>query len=79
MGDKHREPDGQAADRAWVRRWRRVGPQLRRIAWEELAAMSPEQQALAIDALFEVGYRLPAPRTSSGLVEQQRLFKKARR
>ena len=41
--------------------------------------MSPEQQALAIDALFEVGYRLPAPRTSSGLVEQQRLFKKARR
>ena len=41
--------------------------------------MSPEQQARAIDALFEVGCRLRAPRGSSGLVEQQRLFKKARR
>ncbi len=75
----HLESEGRAADRAWVRRWQRVGPQLRRIAWEELAAMSPEEQARAIDALFEVGYRLGPPRSSSGLVEQQRLFKKARR
>lgn len=62
----------------WVDTWRRAGPLLEQLRREELQAMTPEQVALAADALLEIGCALPADRPTSGLVEQQRLFRKAR-
>ena len=64
--------------RAWVAAWRRAGPELERIRRAELRAFDPRQSAAIVDALLEIGYRHGTPRTTSGLIEQQRLFMKAR-
>ena len=64
--------------RAWVAAWRRAGPELERICRAELRAFDPQEGAAIVDALLEIGYRLGTPRTTSGLVEQQRLFMRAR-
>jgi len=73
------EPDDLAAERAWVERWKRAGPELARVKRRELGAMTYEQQVQALESVLDLGFRLARPRTTSGLVEQQRLFKKARR
>ena len=65
-------------NRRWVETWRKAGPLLEQIRRDELRALTPEQVALAADALLEIGGTLPADRPTSGLVEQQRLFRKAR-
>jgi hypothetical protein len=65
--------------KAWVETWMQAGPRLERIRRQELRAMSYQQRIAAIDALFEVGSRFGKPSTTSGFVEQQRLFQKARR
>jgi hypothetical protein len=64
--------------RAWVENWVRVGPQLEAIRRRELRAMTYQQRIQAIDTVLQIGCRFAKPRTSSGLVEQQRLFQKAR-
>jgi hypothetical protein len=62
--------------RLWVETWQRAGPELDRIKRDELRRMRHEDVAHIIDALFEIGCQFAVPRTSSGLVEQQRLFGK---
>jgi hypothetical protein len=64
--------------RAWVENWIRVGPQLEAIRRTELRAMTYQQRVQAIGDLLDIGCRFAKPRTGSGLVEQQRLFQKAR-
>ena len=64
--------------RRWVETWLRAGPLLEQIRRDELRALTPEQIALAADALLEIGGALPVDRPTSGLVEQQRIFRKAR-
>jgi hypothetical protein len=60
--------------RLWVETWRRAAPALERIRAEELRAW--RYDPVIVDALFEIGCRFAVPRTTSGLVEQQRLFRK---
>jgi hypothetical protein len=64
---------------AWIRNWERVGPILEKLRYESLRTVDT---AAAIQA-FELAYksaRLHAPpRVSSGLVEQQRWFKRGHR
>lgn len=64
--------------RAWVAAWRRAGPILEKIRREELRAFSHEEHAELIDALLQIGCDIGCERPTSGLVEQQRLFGKAR-
>jgi len=71
------EPDPKI--RAWVETWKRAGPVLERIRREELRDFRYEDHPEVIDALLEIGCRRAVPRPTSGLVEQQRLFAKARR
>ena len=63
--------------KAWVENWAKVGPQLEAIRRRELRAMTYEQRVKAIESVLELGSRFAKPRTTSGLVEQQRLFQKA--
>jgi hypothetical protein len=63
----------------WVQTWREAGPRLEEIRRRELRQMTYQQRIKAVDALLQIGSRFGKPRTTSGLVEQQRLFQKARR
>ena len=69
----------QRQTRAWVENWIRVGPELEAIRRRELRAMTYQQRIQAIHSVLQLGTLLAKPRTSSGLVEQQRLFQKARK
>ena len=65
--------------RAWIRNWEETGPILERLRLESLRSVDT---AAAIEA-FDLAYRsarlhIP-PRPASGLVEQQRWFKLARK
>ncbi|MBM4016842.1 MAG: hypothetical protein FJ288_00715 [Planctomycetes bacterium] len=60
--------------RLWVETWRRAAPELERIRAAELRAW--QYDPVIVDALFEIGCLFALPRTTSGLVEQQRLFRK---
>ena len=64
--------------RTWVAAWRRAGPLLERIRREELRTFTHEEHAELIDARLQIGCDLRSERPTSGLVEQQRLFGKAR-
>lgn len=59
--------------------WQRVGPLLKEIRAHELRAMDAAARREAIDAVLRLAEAVPAVRTTSGLVEQQRLFQKWRK
>lgn len=65
--------------RQWVETWRRAGPELKRFSYQELRSQSPERSMAIVQDMLELGYQCGRPRETSGLVEQQRLFRKLRR
>ena len=73
--------DATSATEVWVNNWRRVGPLLEKIVHEELRALSSEDRLKQLDGLLQLGCELPNAKDphTSGMVEQQRLFAKARR
>ena len=77
MANPYNEPGED--DAAWVKHWQRIGPLLEEIRREELRNFKYEDHIELIDSLLELGCRMGPPRTTSGLVELQRLFQKARR
>ncbi len=68
--------------RYWVEHWKRVGPELERIKREELRALTAEEgtaRALRVmDSRSRHSRKAAKLRQTSGLVEQQRIFAKAR-
>jgi hypothetical protein len=62
----------------WVETWKRAGPMLERVRYEELAAYRHEGNEHVVEELLEMGYNSAQPRRTSGLEEQQRLFRKLR-
>jgi len=72
------DPD-QDATRAWVETWAKAGPKLEEIRRRELAAMTYEDRIRAIHSLLQLANRAGPKRVTSGLVEQQRLFRKGRK
>jgi hypothetical protein len=73
MNDAERE-----LTRRGIEAWRLAGPALERIEAEELAHYDYNKNRHLVDALLEIGVRFAQPRTTSGLVELQRVFMKAR-
>jgi hypothetical protein len=67
--------------RVWVNHWKWLGPELERIKREELRAMTEEEAAQRAITVMNSRPRAARERarrdTSSGLVEQQRIFSKA--
>ena len=77
MGLENWTPEEVDRGRRWVEAWRQAGQDMERLRREELRRLDGQ---LAIALLCgPADYRLPprAPRPTSGLIEQQRWFKKA--
>ncbi len=67
--------------RIWMQQWRNAAIALRNVKRRELRAMTDEDAVAAFNALDmppELVWRSPERIDSSGLVEQQRIFQKAR-
>lgn len=68
--------------RLWVETWKRVGPELERIKREELRALTDKkayEQAKTLSRSVSADFWIEPERLGSlGLIEQQRLFGKAR-
>ena len=62
--------------RAFVQHWKRVGPMLEEVRRRELRALGNGPCDGLVDSLLELGEIAARPRTVSGLVEQQRRFRK---
>ncbi len=65
--------------RECVERWRSAGPELEAIRREELTRFDQASNWQLVDALLEAGLRSGGPRTTSGLVEMQRWFRRIAR
>jgi hypothetical protein len=62
-----------------VAHWQLIGPELDRIRRWELRNFNHREHWAAIDALLQLACEHAVPRTTSGLVELQRVFARARR
>ena len=68
--------------RAWMNQWREAEKYLHQVKREELHALTDEDAVDAFNALDmppELVWRSPERANSEGLIEQQRIFNKARR
>ena len=74
--------DETEANRRWVEQWRVTGPLLEHIRIEELRKMTDEEGREIAERILEAAPMAnewsPDP-LSSGLIEQQRIFRSARR
>ena len=59
--------------------WRRAGPELERMRREEIRRADTARSIPAFDELFEGAVRDFPPKPTSGLVEQQRCFRLAKK
>ena len=59
--------------------WRETGRVLAEVRRDELRRLTDADVVSALDDLLELVQYLPAPGTTSGLVEQQRIFARLRR
>lgn len=65
--------------RAWVRNWQELSPVLERERLESIRRADTVASMEAFEMLYQSARATMPPRTSSGLVEQQRWFQMARR
>ena len=63
----------------WVQAWKRAGPALRQVKRNELRSIDTSEAIAQLADHFEYALRMARPTTTSGLVEQQRVFMKLRR
>jgi hypothetical protein len=63
----------------FVERWRKAGPELEKVRRQELRALTNVEANRLFHAVLEIGNSHHQNRDTSGLVEQQRIFQKARR
>ena len=68
-----------AQGRRWVQAWKRAGEALEKLRREELRRLDPHAAIALLCGPADYRAEPRAPKPSSGLVEQQRWFKKARR
>ena len=71
--------DEQANAKRWVEVWKQAGQRLEEIERQRLRSFRYEDHAAEIDELLQLAFRFAKPRSTSGLVEQQRLFAKLRK
>ena len=66
-------------EKQWVENWKRVGPILEKIEAEELRSKTNHEAIQRLMPMIDWHIAHAAPTTTSGLIEQQRLFQKLRR
>jgi hypothetical protein len=79
MHDETTTAEKLEQQRQLVRQWTDAAPLLEQARQEELLQMTPEERRAASVAVLDLVAHLPNERTTSGLVEQQRIFMRARR
>jgi hypothetical protein len=62
--------------RAWVRSWMVLGPELARLRHEKIRSASTPESIKQFNLAFKAALRNTPPRTTSGLIELQRLLRK---
>jgi hypothetical protein len=72
-------PEQIADARRWVDIWKRAGPELERVKRNELRRLDHQQTLQLLCGPADYNVPLRAPKPTSGLIEQQRWFMKARR
>ena len=72
------EPE-KAQVRAWVKNWRELGPILEAERSASVKRVNTAEAIAAFDLAYKSARRLCPPRPTSGLVEQQRWFKRGHR
>ncbi|MBA3298324.1 MAG: hypothetical protein H0U19_15470 [Acidobacteria bacterium] len=68
-----------AAGRRWVNAWKAAGPNLERIRRHELRQLDSYRTIALLCGPADYRVAPRAPKSTSGLIEQQRLFRKMRR
>ena len=66
-------------ERRWIKQWRLAGPALARIKRQELRAMTDAQALRASNRVLSLASYLPRSprrRSTSGLIQQQALFRR---
>jgi len=71
-------PEQVANGRRWVRAWREAGPALEAIRRRELLQLDAERALALLCGPADYHVAPLAPKPTSGLIEQQSWFKKAR-
>lgn len=74
MSDKEKE-----AIRNWIKCWARTGPILEQLKREDILSANTQMSIEFLDDAFESALWLYPPLPTSGLIEQQRLFKQVKR
>lgn len=65
--------------RKWFRNWRELAPLLEDLRREAIRSANTPKAIAAFDGVFETALRDCPPKPYSGLVDQQRLFARARK
>jgi hypothetical protein len=71
--------DEIANGRRWVETWRSAGPELERIRRQELRVLDTFATIALLTGPANYREEPRAPKPTSGLIEQQRIFRKMRR
>lgn len=61
---------------AWVQNWKVLGPELERLRRERIRSAKTQDAIKQFDLAFKAAIRNTPPRTTSGLIEFQRLLRK---
>jgi len=69
----------KALIRAWIRNWQEVGPMLEQIRANEIRASDTVRAMEMLDGMFTQAVQSLPARDTSGLIEQQALFARARK
>jgi hypothetical protein len=72
-------PEQVALGRAWAATWRDAGPRLEAIRRQELRELDPFAAIALLCGTADYHQPPRAPSSTSGLIEQQRLFMRLRR
>lgn len=71
-------PEEIALGRRWVDAWKRATPELERIRREELRHLDAFRAIAQLSGTWNYHEPPRAPKPTSGLIEQQRLFRRLR-
>lgn len=63
----------------WVAAWKRAGPELERMRFEDVRRADTAKSIELLSDAFEWAMRELGPQPTSGLVEQQAIFQRMRR
>jgi hypothetical protein len=69
----------KAQTRAWMKTWQKAGPVLEEIRTAEIRATNTADAMEVLDGMFTHAVKTVPVRASSGLVEQQLIFRRAKK